>query len=56
MGSPNKKKVMPRASARIFQHQADFIKAEAKKSKGEFTEADVHRQLLDEAITNRKKK
>lgn len=47
---------MPRAAARIFQHQADFIKAEARKSKGTFTEGDIHRQLLDEAINNRKKK
>jgi len=51
-----KAKPMPRAAARIFQHQADFIKAEAKKSKGKFTEGDIHRQLLDEAITRRKKK
>ena len=52
----DKKKAMPRASARIFQHQADFIKAEARKSKGEFTEGDVHRQLLEEAIISRKEK
>lgn len=51
-----KAKPMPRAAARIFQHQADFIKAEAKKSKGTLTEGDVHRQLLDEAINNRKTK
>lgn len=50
------KKPMPRAAARIFQHQADFIKAEARKSRGEFTEGVVHRQLLDEAIISRKEK
>lgn len=47
---------MPRTFARIRQDQVDFIKAESKRSKGEFSEAEVHRQLLDEAITNRKQK
>lgn len=49
-------KLMPRTFARIRPDQLAFIKAEAKKSKGEFSEADVQRQLLDEAISNRKKK
>lgn len=43
-----------RTPALIFVRQAAFIKAEAKKSKGQFSDADVHRQLLDEAINNRK--
>jgi hypothetical protein len=51
-----KAKRMPRATARIFQHQVDFIKGEAKKSKGALTEGEIHRQLLDEAIAGRKKK
>ncbi len=48
-------RLMPRTFDRIRQDQLDFIKSEAKASKGELSEAEVHRQLLDEAITKRKK-
>lgn len=51
-----KKAPMPRSNTRIFEHQMEFIKAEAHRSKGQYSEGDIHRQLLDEAITNRKKK
>lgn len=57
MGSNNskpKKDTLHRVNTRIFGHQDAYIKAEAKKSKGELSEGDVHRALLDEAITSRK--
>lgn len=45
-----------RLNSRIFEDQIVFIRAEAKKSKGTLSESDVLRELIDEAITNRKKK
>lgn len=45
-----------RLSSRIFGDQIDYIKSEAKKSKGKLNESEVLRLLLDEAISNRKKK
>ena len=51
-----KKPKLHRVNTRIFDHQDTFIKSESKKSKGEKSEGDVHRELLDEAIINRKKK
>lgn len=44
-----------RLSSRIFEDQLEYIRNEAKKSKGVLTESDVLRELLDEAISNRKK-
>lgn len=51
-----KREVLHRVNTRIFGHQDAFIKAEAKRSKGTLSEGDVHRELLEEAITNRKNK
>lgn len=45
-----------RLSSRIFADQIVFIRVEVKKSKGTLNESDVLRQLLDEAIKNRKNK
>lgn len=53
MGSITKQKTK-RVNTRIWEHQDAFIKKEAEKSKGELSEGDVHRALLEEAITNRK--
>lgn len=50
-----KNETLVRVNTRIFPHQDEYIKKEAERSKGELTEGDVTRQLLDEAITNRKK-
>ncbi len=47
---------MHRVNTRIFAHQDAFIKNEVKKSKGKQGEGEVHRALLDEAISNRKNK
>jgi hypothetical protein len=52
--STQKKEILHRVNTRIFASQDAFIKAEAKKSKGQLSEGDVHRALLEEAITNRK--
>lgn len=56
MKSKENKTWTVRSNTRIFPHQKAFIKAEAKKSKGELKDADVHRALLDEAINARKNK
>ena len=58
MGSTKKSKndSMFRLSARIRQDQIEFIKSEAKKSKGALGEGDVIRLLFDEAIAARKAK
>jgi len=48
--------VMHRFNTRITEEQRKFIKQEVKKSKGETTEGEVTRALLDEAISNRKNK
>ena len=45
-----------RVNTRIFAHQDEFIKKEAKRSKGEKSEGDIHRELLDEAINSRNSK
>lgn len=50
------KTALSRLNTRIFSHQSDFIKKEVKKSKGTLTDGDVIREMLDEAITNRKQK
>lgn len=49
-----KNELLVRVNTRIFKYQDAFIKAEAKNSKGTFTEGEITRQLLDEAINNRK--
>lgn len=49
------KDTLVRVNTRIFAHQDEYIKSEAKRSKGELSEGDVTRALLDEAISNRKK-
>jgi len=51
-----KKEPMHRVNTRIRNEQAQFIKSESKKSKGEFGEGDIHRQLLDLGITAYKSK
>jgi len=50
----SKTKIMHRFNTRIRGDQRTFIKNEVKKSKGKLTEGEVTRDLLDEAITNRK--
>lgn len=50
------KRGVHRLNSRIFKDQNAYIQAEAKRSKGMLNESDVLRELLDEAITNRKKK
>lgn len=50
------RKAMYRLNTRIPFEIDAYVKNEVKKSKGELTEADVYRALLEEAITNRKKK
>lgn len=47
---------MYRLNTRIPEEIDAYVKNEVKKSKGALTEADVYRALLEEAITNRKKK
>lgn len=44
-----------RVNTRISEEQATYIKEQVKKSNGTLTEGEVTRQLLDEAINNRKK-
>ena len=47
-----------RVNTRVLESQHDFIKNEAKKSKGKFFEGDIHRELLTlgiEVYKNRKK-
>ncbi len=51
-----KKETLKRVNTRIHESQDAFIKSEVKRSKGELTEGDVHRALLDEAITMRENK
>lgn len=51
-----KKRGVHRLSSRIFGDQIQYIRSEAKRSKGVLNESDVLRELLDEAIINRKKK
>lgn len=53
--SKSKEEKMHRVNTRIFARQDNYIKAEAKKSKGKLSEGDVHRTLLNEAISNRSK-
>ena len=48
------KRGVHRLNSRIFDDQIAFIRLEVKKSKGMLSESDVLRELLDEAITNRK--
>lgn len=55
-GKAAKPTALYRLNTRIEHDQADYIKAEVKKSKGELTDGDVVRALLAEAISNRKKK
>lgn len=50
------REAMYRLNTRIPHAIDAYVKSEVKKSKGELTEADVYRSLLEEAITNRKKK
>lgn len=50
------RKAMYRLNTRIPEEIDAYVKNEVKKSKGALTEADVYRALLEEAITNRKKK
>ncbi len=50
------KRSLKPVNTRIAVDQDAFIKSEVKKSKGVLTEGEVHRALLDEAITNRKNK
>lgn len=50
------KKAMHRVNTRLRDDQVSFVKSEVKKSKGTLTDGDVYRLLIDEAITNRKKK
>lgn len=52
----NKKRGVHRLNSRIFKDQIEFIRKVAEKSKGELNESDVLRELLDEAIKNRKQK
>ncbi len=48
------KRGVHRLNSRIFKDQIVFIRSEVKNSKGELTESEILRELLDEAITNRK--
>lgn len=41
---------MHRVNTRIRQEQTQFIKDEAKKSKGQLGEGEIHRSLLDLGI------
>ncbi len=50
------KEPMKRVNTRIKMEHDDFIKSQVGKVEGEYTEGDVHRALLDEAITARKSK
>ena len=52
--STKKGEALVRVNTRIFERQDAFIKSEAKRSKGDLTEGDVTRQLLDEGISNHK--
>jgi len=47
---------MHRVNTRIYPEQAQFIKTESKRLSGEFSEADIHRELLDLGIEVYKKK
>ena len=54
--STQRQETLHRVNTRIFGHQDAFIKNEVKKSKGVKSEGEIHRELLDEAIKNRKAK
>lgn len=48
--SNSKNERMHRVNTRIFEHQNQFIKDQVKKSRGNTSEGDIHRELLDLGI------
>lgn len=55
-GKPKNEVAWPRLSTRVFPHQNEYVKKEAKRLKGKVSEGEIWRSLLDEAINSRKEK
>lgn len=55
-GKPKNKVAWPRLNTRVFPHQEEYVKTEARKSRGKISEGEIYRELLDLGIKVRKAK